>query len=355
MDFSFSLRSPRPPSAFGLDLSDDTLKIAQLRYHGKKITVDVLIEKRLPAKAIVDGEIKNIDAVSEALATVYGEQRHKLISSAIIALPEAQTFITTITVPKKGNTALKQLLQEALPEYLPDSVDKLYIDTQTLSENDTSWIVLVGAAPQILVEPYLAIAERAGVSPLVLDIEPIATANALIPHAETTPKTRAIINLGQRRGNLILHSSGSVLFTASLPISGEAVTEELKEQLKITKEQAEKTKRLCGLDPKKCEGVLRQVLERMVQQLLERIGENQKYYRDHFAAATKIEEIILAGGGAHLIGLDTVLSDALGIPVRLGTLWENVSVETPPELESELRYATVVGLAERALNDEATL
>ncbi|MFA5954693.1 MAG: type IV pilus assembly protein PilM [Patescibacteria group bacterium] len=355
MSLSFTLYTPEPPAAFGLDLSDDSLKIAQLSKARKMTVVDILHKESLPAGAIVDGEIKNADAVASVLKRVYDENRRILVPSVVLSLPETQTFTATIRVAKKDNKTLSELLTDALAEYLPDSIDKLYYNTQTIGEDNESWDVLVGAAPQALVLPYLDVVEKAGLTTLVLDIEALATANALISNKSDAEKTRAIINLGSRRASLILYTKGSVRFTLSLPISGEAVTKELQEQLAITREQAEQTKRLCGLDGKKCDGVLRQVLERMVQNLLDRIDEGRKYYRDHHPGSSEIEEIILSGGGAHLIGLDTILTEALSIPVRLGNIWENTSIVRPPEVESPLSFATVIGLAERALIEEKNL
>lgn len=342
--------SNTPPQAFGLDISDDSIKIAQFRKRGANVIIDVLISANLPKDTIINGEIKQPDILTNSIKETI-EPYKKILSKGVIAsLPEPKTFIEVITIPKKEDVLFAAALTEAIPEYVPFLIDEIYFDTKLIEENDKAWKVVIGAAPKYTVDDYLLAIDKAGLIPMVLDIEATSIANSVIPNTETTPKTRAIIDLGQRRASLIVHDFGTVQFTMSLPIASETITESIASGLDLTKQQAEKTKLMCGLHPEKCEGILRQILEDMVNKLVDRIQDGRKYYLNHFQQNRDIEEIILCGGGAHLLSLDKVLSDTLSLPTRTGNMWQNIKVRNVEKIDSELRFATVTGLAIRALN-----
>ena len=346
----FHLRTP--PMAFGLDLSNTTAKIAQLRRAGKNFVIEALTEIPISPNLIKDGEIQNAEQFNSELNKFLQVYRKDLVEGVIISLPEAKTFIQTIVIPKHNTAALAQQLDDALPEYLPLPLNEMYQDSAVLAETDKEWRVVTGAAPKNIVDNYIQLLESSHLIPVALDIQAMAIARALIPDKETRRRTRAIIDLGRHRASLIIHDQKAVQFTMSLPIAGERITENIAQELNLTLEQAEKAKITCGLDPMRCEGVLRNILEQMVEDLVKRVAEAREYYQDHFIDAHDFEEVLLTGGGAYLLCLDQVLSEVLKIPVKLGNPWENIRLSSAPQLTAPLRFTNVLGLALRGAEGE---
>ncbi|MFA7286998.1 MAG: pilus assembly protein PilM [Patescibacteria group bacterium] len=341
-----TLRRAVPPDAFGLDISDDSVKALQLHSHKGTYTLDFAAIGELPSGLIKDGEIINAAGLATSIKELLHPYQDTMVGAAVLSLPEIKTTTQTILVPKHEGAVFSSSLIAALPEFIPNNLEEVYFDAMILSEDDNQWKALVGVSPRAVVDSYVAVMEAVGITPAALDVEPAATVNAVISPALSTG-CHAIVNLGRRRSHLIVVDDGKLLFTLNLPIAGELVSQELMNQLSITFAQAEKTKRLCGLDPKKCEGALRRVLEAMVQNLIVRITEGGKYYRDHFADSKAFSSVVLTGGGAELVGLTDVLAAALAIPVTLSDVWANTPLSVRPSLEGEQRFSTVIGLARR--------
>src|SRR3990167_2834358 len=115
MKFSFS----SPPTAFGLDLSDRSLKVAQFHRRGGRLDVTLLQTFDLPEGLIVDGEIADTVKLSTVISELLAPYARELASGVVASLPEPKTFVETIAVPKKDGATFVEQLAATLPEYLP--------------------------------------------------------------------------------------------------------------------------------------------------------------------------------------------------------------------------------------------
>lgn len=334
-------------TAFGMDMSDTAIKIIQLKQVSKQLEANVLHIENLSPGTIVDGEIKDVKNLVTSLLKITKNKKLPLTQNVVAALPESRTFLQTIIVPRKKEIALEERIIDVLPEYLPFDLDEVYFDSLLLSEDEKSWRVLIGASPKQSVDILLQALDAANLLPLALDLELAASANALIPK-DNTPKARAIIDLGATRASLLLHDYGSPQFTMEVDIAGKSVTEEIANQLELSKEDAEKAKISCGLDPSKCEGVLRKILEKHVTESIKQITAANEYYRTHYGYGRPVEEVILTGGGAHLLELDKVLTKVLNVPVNLGNPWQIHNIKVP-QINDTMGLSVAVGLALRGL------
>src|SRR3989344_4036329 len=137
-----------PASAFGLDLSDSAVKIAQLRRAGRNFVIESLIEMPIPEGLVKEGEAQNIDEFSQPLIKLLAPHRKELADGVIVSLPESKTFIQTILIAKHEGRTFIQQLEEALPAYLPLPLEEMYQDSAIIGETDKEWRVITGAAPK---------------------------------------------------------------------------------------------------------------------------------------------------------------------------------------------------------------
>jgi Tfp pilus assembly PilM family ATPase len=165
--------------------------------------------------------------------------------------------------------------------------------------------------------------------------------------------------LGASQTILIVAEKDVPTMSISLPISGNHLTDIVAEKFKISFEEAEKLKKTCGLDPKKCDNKLLPIVDSYIKDICKKIYDALKTYpglpRQGAAKAglpgnKKRQPIILAGGGANMFKLDSVLSRDLKIKVRKGTPTQLWKIESKNENfnASQLAAATVTGLALRA-------
>lgn len=337
--------------AFGLDISDGGLRLAQLGNLGKKVSLRAYNYLSLPAGCVVDGEIKDtkifLEKLNELIRTKKGSER--LSRQVVAVLPEDKTFLKTINLPA-GSMPLKQKISEIIPQVMPLDINDIYFDWQLVKKSTTDQSVLVGASPRSIVDSYFNILTKAGLTPIALEIEAASIARLLIEHnGEQEPQI--IIDMGASRTGLFLYDEGMIKFTISLPISGDMITQLIAESLEIDKEKSEKAKIVCGLDRTKCHGALLQIMGNALDELAEQINKAVIFYRANFANANRIEKLILCGGGANFLGIADVLKEKTALNVSISNPLKRIDCSfdelRSPRIQS---FISTLGLALRGLN-----
>lgn len=345
-------------TSIGLDISDLSLRIVQLQKRGKKYILITQNTLMLPKGCIVQGDIIKPDIVVKHIKKLVTQAKGKKITSRTVTsvLPESKTFIKRFTIKFPDRASLPEKIAKEIIKHVPYPLEEIYFDWQLLEEFQPNipLSVLVGAAPMQTVESYVAVIKSAGLLPTVLEIEAASISRALLPISpnskQQTSGTKILIDLGATRTSLILFDQDTVQFTMSLPLSGEDITAMISKKLKLDYAKAEKAKILCGLDPKKCEGVLKTLLTKEVNRLIDKIQEIISYYNEQRKSPASIQEIILTGGGAYLKNLNTILSKTFRIPVTLGNPLNNIaSVHQSAALPQKNlnSFSTAIGLALR--------
>jgi len=351
------------PEAFGLDISDLSLKIIKLKRKGKNLDLASFGEYPIKPGIIKEGEIKKekelVDIIKNALSKVQGDPIGT--KYVIASLPEEKAFLQVITMPRMLEADLKSAVVYEAENYIPVPIAEAYLDSQIVPPVDhlKDLEVLIAALPKKIVDSYVSCLKQAGLNPLALEIESLSIARALIKDGVTTAPV-LLIDLGATRTSFIIFSGHSVRFTSSIPVSAQIFTQNISRVLDISIADAEKLKTKYGLEAKEKGKKVFEALIPALTDLIQQIKRLIRYYQTHAptehlpANSKKIEKIILCGGGASLKGLSTVLSEELKLPVEIGNPWINILPEKKQEkpelpLEKSLGYTTAFGLALKGL------
>jgi len=371
------------PKAFGLDISDLSLKIIKLKKKRGNFSLVSLGETPIKSGVIRGGEVKKesdlVKIIKKAISEVKGE---KINTKYVIAsLPEEKAFLQVIQMPKIPEENLKSAVVYEAENYIPLSIEEVYLDSQIipsaynqLAERSEGWEmnevhrsdhfdVLIAALPRKTVNSYLNSLEKAGLTPLALEIESQAMARALIKNEITTSPV-LIIDFGATRTSFIIFSGHSLRFTSSIFVSSQKLTEAISQILKVDLIKAEKLKLNYGLETRGTleGGEIFEALLPSITELIEQIKKHLSYYQSHTAHehlppdSKGVGKILLCGGGSNLKGLPNFLSRELKIPVELGNPWINILPETKKEVpgllfEKSLSYTTAIGLALRGVRE----
>jgi len=349
----------RTSSAFGMDISDFSIKIAQLEKNGKYFELKNYNRISIPTGVIEGGLIKDkkklIEIIKKSIKTGKGEPIKT--PYAVCSLPEQHAFIKMIKLPKMTFEEAKRAIKWEAEASIPFSLDEVYFGWQIIPQKrETDHLdVLINAVPKNLVNEYLQALRGAGIEPTVFEIESIATVRSLIKN-ELSTKPVLIIDLGFNRTSFIIFSGGSIRFTSSIStVSNREMLEAIGEKLSLTLREAQLSKFKIGLDKNEQGGKTFNALLPSVTKLIDKIKDCNSFYQDYsqenHGTKENISEIILCGGGAHLRDLPDYLFSRLGIPVKLGNPWLNIpysknKIPSIPYNESP-DYATVLGLALR--------
>ncbi|MFA5359412.1 MAG: type IV pilus assembly protein PilM [Patescibacteria group bacterium] len=331
--------STRP---IGLDISDLSIKLVQLDKRRDKIKIRALSKLNLTQGVIVNGEIKNKAELIKAIKKIISDPLYGKINSeeVVACLPESKTFIKLIEIQKSPNH-LSDIIGSEIEKHVPMALNEIYYDWQVIAELPEKHLVLIGAASKNIVNQYTEMLDEAKLSPIALEIEPIAICRCLLKEEGSNLKpikfgaknktdislNYGIIDIGANHTCMIFYSGNAILFTVSMPVSGEEITTKISQALNLTKEQAEKAKIICGLDEKKANGVIKDILADTLKNLTTKIKEAISFYENYFPQNGPLNQILLCGGGANIPDLEKIISKELSVEVKLADALVNLSEE----------------------------
>lgn len=342
--------------AFGLDISDFSIKIAQLEKKGKGFKLTSFGRNSIPGDIIKEGKIEKEEKLIEIIKKSLSEIKGKSIKTpyTVCSLPEQHGFIKIIQLPKMNLSELKEAVQWETEANIPLSLEEVYLDWQIIpSEKRIDHLnILINAAPKEIVDEYLQVLRAADIEPIVFEVESIATTRSLIKN-EYSPEPVLIIDLGFNRTSFIIFAENSVRFTSSVPISNQEMINDIAQKLKINQKKAQLLKFKIGLNKEKDGGKVFNALLPSFTRLIYKIEDCINFHKEHCqkenGCQKDISKIILCGGGAYLKNLPEYLSARLKTPVILGNPWANIDKidKKGTSIKDPLAYSTALGLALR--------
>ncbi len=343
------------PKAFGLDISDLSLKIIQLKKSGRLFRLASFGETRMKPGIIEQGDIKNEKALSEnikkAVKDVCGEKIHT--KRVVISLPEEKAFLQVIQLPLMKEEEVQKAVYFEAENYIPLPIEKVYLDSQIVScDAKTNKLnVLIAAMPKTIIDSYVSVLKGAVLEPIALEIESMSISRALVKN-NTDSQALILVDLGENRTSFSIFFDQSLKFTTTSQISTKNFSEIIAQNLKISFKEAEDLKIKNGISNSKLGKKNAEILNSMLETLVDLSEKYLNYCQAQYNQ--KAVKILLCGGGANLKGLVDFLGRKLKTPVELGDPWVNITAGQSKKTillpyEESLRYATALGLALRGV------
>lgn len=348
--FSFSR------NAFGLDLSDLSVKIVQMKDNGKEKEVISFNSVNIPQGSIVDGEIEVqenvVRAIKKAVATA-GPKKIKT-KKVICSLPETKAFLRIISLPEMKSNEVQEAIKWEIEANIPMSVDQVYYDWQILERNLTKekgkMDILVVAFSKKVINQFLETLELAGLEVVGMEIESIAQARSLLQ--ENDDRTSLVVDSGDRRTSLLVIIANIPCFTSSVPISGSGMTDAIAKMLGLNFDEAEKTKLAYGIGSVSQQDLIFRSVKPILDGLANEIEKTIDFYLSNLNYSVSVDRIIICGGGSNLQGLAPYLSRKLNKEIELGNPWINFITSGKIPIinkNKSMQYSTAIGLALKGL------
>jgi len=347
------------PSAFGLDLSDLSIKAVWLERVGKLDSVSSFGSVPLPVGCIVDGEIIDAQAVEVAIKDLLkkvGPNRLRT-KKVICSLPETKAFLRIISLPVMAEKEAKEAIKWEIEANIPLTLDQVYYDWQILDENfiqeKGKMNVLVVAVARSVVDQFQSVLTAAGLEVVGLETESIAQARSLLAEKDEK-KTTLIVDIGDRRSSFLIAIGSTTCFTSSVPISSQMITDAISKSLQIPFEEAEEIKIKQGLGSLALQSPVLKAALPVLENIATEIERSIDFCLSNLHYSENIDSIILCGGGANMQGLVPYLSRRLGRLVEFGNPWVNINLGTQIPLinrNNSVQYSTAIGLALRGLDE----
>ena len=348
----FSLPNFGSKSIVGLDIGSSTVKAVEISPKGKggDFELSHLGVARLEPEAIVQGAFLNSGAIADAIreAVENGKIRTKHVAAAVCG---HSVIVKKVNLPAMTRDELDEQIRWEAEQYIPFDVNEVNLDFQILETEDGEgqMEVLLVAAKKDLIDDYVQVITEAGLIPAAIDVAAFAVENAFEANYDVNPEeVVALVNIGAQVVNINVMTGGAPAFTRDITTAGNQYTEEIQKALSINFEEAERIKLGENASHDSQEVVPQEVEQAMRSVTDTLIGEISRSL-DFYAATTadsRIEKVLLSGGGAKVSGFASAFQERTGLPVEsLNPLARMVpSSKHDPEFLEEIAPALGVGV-----------
>ena len=308
------------PNLLGIDISTSAVKLIELSKHGQRFRVESYAVDPLPANAVIDNNLADLDAVGQAISNVVGRSGTKL-KQAALAVSGSAVITKIISLPTPSNDAdLEAQIELVADQYIPYSLDEVNMDYEVLGQNERNAgmvDVLLAASRRENIEDRVAALDSAGLKAKVIDVEAYALENAYSLLANDLPDygpdaTIAIADTGSTLTTLNIVHKGKVVYTREQGFGGKQLTEEIQRRYGLSYEEAGMAKKHGGLP----DNYVTEVLEPFKEIMCQQVSRSLQFF---FSSSShqSVDHVVLSGGTSSLPGIDAMLEDKLGTPTTV--------------------------------------
>lgn len=335
----------------GLDIGTKTIKIVDLHKEGNGYS--------LAASGIVGyngnplektTEDKDLSALAQIVKKLHSEAG---VSSrdVVICLPEQAAFTRTVAFPLLTDAEIASAVRWELEQYIPipaqEAISQHIILERDEKASPPQVVVLLVAAPRVLVEKYTKLVTMAGLNPVAVETELLALSRSL----SSPTGTSLLLNLGANSTSIAIANKGMLMFSRSIPIAGEAFTRAVAQGLGVTPIQAEEYKKTYGLMPDQLEGKVKSALDPVLRLVADEVKKAINFYVTSQKGETPTSAQI-SGGSSGMPQIINSLTEMLGFEVSIANPFSKISLdaETATKLSPYAPlYSVAVGLAQRVI------
>ncbi len=346
----------------GLDISDRSMKYLRFSTAHGILYPDAFGRKEIPEGVIAGGVIMREDELIRVLKEWAAHEGRALATSGfVVSLPEEKSFVRVIRIPNMKREEVGNAIRWELESNIPFKIDEIsysYEVVETGNRSADHLDVVVTAFPKAIIEAYVRVCTGAGLQPTALELESQAIVRSLAIGREDMA-IRVVLDIGSSRTSITLVLGRFLIFTATIPLGGVLLEEQIMKGLNVAPVEAVRIKKTVGLDKCAYDGNLFAALAPGMAALTDEVRRAIEYSENYThrigVASMPVASVLLAGGDASLPGLDTYLAAALHVAVvrhdpflPLGTRLLGI---VPPLVRTEaLSFATAVGLALRPID-----
>jgi len=302
-------------SLLGVDISSTTVKLIELSRSGSRYRVEAYAVEPLPANAVVEKNIVDLDAVGQTLSKVLAKAK---TSTKAAAVAVAGSVVITKTVEMDAGLSEDELetqLKLEADQYIPYPLEEVAIDFDiqgAVPRTPGRVEVLLAACRKENVEAREAVLGLAGLTAKVVDVEAYAMERAcalLVDQLGGDPAglTVAVADIGATMMTLSVMHDGRTLYTREQLFGGKQLTDEIQRRYGLSTAEAGLAKKKGGLPEDYDSEVLQPFKDAVVQQ----VSRSLQFF---FAAGqyNQVDYILLAGGTSSLPGLDQLVQQKTG-------------------------------------------
>ena len=301
---------------FGLDIGSSAIKVVQLQKKGDSYVVNAFHSVPLPEDTIVDGEILNSSALSDALKTVLKESSIKA-KNVCCSLAGAFVIIKHISIPKVDARELEDQVFWEAEQYIPFDMKEISLAFEVVSEDSGGgkMDILLVAAKKDFIEKRIALLQEQGLQTEIVDVDVLALANVFWENYELSEGNAAVlVDIGANLTKVNIVSKDATLFTRDIAVGGKNLTTEIQNKLGVSFDEAEVLK-VDAANAEQAPAELQPIIAAVSENIALEIRRSLDFFTSSSTQHT-VSGIYLCGGSSKIPGLSAMLGEMLGLPIE---------------------------------------
>ena len=338
-------------SVLGIDIGQNTIKIACLSVENSKITLEAVGEdKTIKVDNKETDKDKFLNEAGKVIKGLLGDLKIKN-KQAVVSLPEDEVISRLVRLPPLKDNEIMDALRFEAETFIPFPLEEVLIDYEIIEKDEAGRLtIFVIAARNDLINSYLKLFKSIGLDLLALESPAIALRRVLkvgIPMVERV----VVVDMGEKYSDIFSINKNNVYFARSLSVGGESLTRAISLNLSLDMASAEEYKKAYGMKEDQLEGKIRNAIMPVFNDISEEIRKTLALFAEDIGKPAEL--LVLTGGGANLPGMAEDLTKILGIEVQVLQPFLNIDttkIKSGYNLNAEgCKFSLAVGLALRGL------
>lgn len=341
-----------------LDIGASTIKLAEFQTQKS----DSLQLTNFAVGSLDLDQQAESDRIPHIIATIRDLLHEKQIKPGpvLISVSGQSVFSRFVKLPPVDKEKVYQIILYEAQQNVPFPIEEVVWDYQLIGRGEGELDVMLAAIKADIIVGLTDAVEQAGLTADLVDVAPMALYNAVRYNYPDLAGCTLVIDIGARSTDLIFMEAGRV-FIRSVPVAGNAVTQQIMREFELSFHDAEEMKRAHSFvafggayeAPKsevadKVSKIVRGVMTRMHAE----INRSINFYRSQ-QSGLQPSLVLLTGGCSVIPYSDVFLKEKLKVDVDYLNPFINVPVSEGIEAEEIGRNAhmlgQLVGLALRRL------
>ena len=357
-DLAFGALGLGPKNMVGFDIGSSSIKICELSALKETYKLTQFAIRPLPEGSFLGEEIQERDEVVEIAKAIVKEV--KLRSSFTCIGIWGQSVISKqIQVPMGTMEEIQDQVIWESEQYIPFDIEESAISHHFIGENEGGGAdVLLAAAKEESIEKFRSIAEEAGLTVKVVDINGLAVANVFsyVKKEELEGITDPIllIDFGANSTSIIIYRHPAVVFTREISVGGQGVSNEIQKAMGLSYEEAEDLKVNGDQNGNLPEEIV-EIINSSLHTFLSEIKKTLNFYMTS-TNESRFHCCYIMGGTSLLPGLVENLTSELKIEVLFFNPFEKIEADKKFDGDFLSLVGSMgipsIGLAMRTLSDD---
>ncbi len=354
----------------GLDIGSHSIKVVEIEYSRRGRVLRNFGMIATPQDTIVEGSIKDVEAVSTAIKSLFRNLKVKTRDVAA-SLSGYSVIAKKIVLDNMQESEIEKAIKEEAEKYIPYGINEVNLDYAVLDTGDTigesadekegpglpdQMDILLVAGKKDVIDEYMALMGAANLNLSVLDIDLFALQNAAEISIDNPEGGYAIITVGASALGINTVHRGLSVFSRDSSYGGTQITETIMSEFDVPFEEAEDMK-LGGVD---LDDNNRAKIEKVIASTVLEWSKEIKHALDFVANAypdKATERIFISGGSCETPGFKRHLEQVTELPVTTLDPFRYLVTDSklfdPNYLKHMAPQAGVaVGLALRSIGDK---